>query len=31
VKESGYGPDLGYRTALEKYTRTKSVWVAVDR
>ncbi|MDT8342076.1 MAG: aldehyde dehydrogenase family protein [Longimicrobiales bacterium] len=31
VKESGYGPDLGYRTALEKYTRTRSVWVAVDR
>ena len=31
TKESGYGPDLGYRTAMEKYTRTKSVWVAVDR
>lgn len=31
VKQSGYGPDLGYRTAMEKYTRTKNVWVAVDR
>ena len=31
VKESGYGRDLGYRTALEKYTDTKSVWVSVDR
>ncbi|HSG46278.1 MAG TPA: aldehyde dehydrogenase family protein, partial [Longimicrobiales bacterium] len=30
-KESGYGRDLGYRSALEKYTQTKSVWVAVDR
>lgn len=30
-KESGYGRDLGYRAALEKYTQTKSVWVAVDR
>jgi acyl-CoA reductase-like NAD-dependent aldehyde dehydrogenase len=31
TKESGYGRDLGYRSALEKYTQTKSVWVAVDR
>lgn len=30
-KQSGYGRDLGYRSALEKYTQTKSVWVAVDR
>ncbi|UCC25545.1 MAG: aldehyde dehydrogenase family protein [Gemmatimonadales bacterium] len=31
VKESGHGRDLGYRTAVEKYTETKSIWVAVDR
>ena len=30
-KESGFGPDLGFRTALEKYTHLKSVWVALDR
>jgi acyl-CoA reductase-like NAD-dependent aldehyde dehydrogenase len=30
-KQSGYGRDLGYRSALEKYTQTKSVWVSVDR
>jgi len=29
-KESGFGRDLGFRTALEKYTRVKSVWVALD-
>lgn len=29
-KSSGYGRDLGVDAALEKYTRTKSVWVAVD-
>jgi acyl-CoA reductase-like NAD-dependent aldehyde dehydrogenase len=29
-KQSGYGRDLGARAALEKYTQTKSVWVAVD-
>jgi acyl-CoA reductase-like NAD-dependent aldehyde dehydrogenase len=29
-KESGYGRDLGVDAALEKYTQTKSVWVAVD-
>ena len=31
VKDSGYGRDLGYRTAVEKYTETKSIWVGVDR
>lgn len=30
-KESGHGRDLGARSALEKYTQTKAVWVAVDR
>jgi len=30
-KKSGFGRDLGWRSALEKYTRTKSVWVALDR
>ncbi len=30
-KQSGFGRDLGYRAALEKYTQTKSVWVALDR
>ncbi len=30
-KESGFGPDLGFQSALEKYTRLKSVWVALDR
>lgn len=29
-KSSGFGRDLGYQSALEKYTQTKSVWVAVD-
>ncbi len=29
-KESGYGRDLGAQAAIEKYTQTKSVWVAVD-
>ncbi|MEX0979483.1 MAG: aldehyde dehydrogenase family protein, partial [Gemmatimonadota bacterium] len=29
-KQSGNGRDLGYRAALEKYTQTKSVWVALD-
>lgn len=30
-KESGFGRDLGFHTALEKYTQLKSVWVALDR
>jgi acyl-CoA reductase-like NAD-dependent aldehyde dehydrogenase len=30
-KESGFGRDLGWQAALEKYTQTKSVWVALDR
>ena len=29
-KMSGFGRDLGYEAALDKYTRTKSVWVALD-
>lgn len=29
-KQSGFGRDLGYQAALEKYTQVKSVWVAVD-
>ncbi len=29
VKQSGFGRDLG-RRALDEYTRTKSVWVALD-
>jgi acyl-CoA reductase-like NAD-dependent aldehyde dehydrogenase len=29
-KQSGYGRDLGYEAALEKYTQVKSVWVALD-
>jgi acyl-CoA reductase-like NAD-dependent aldehyde dehydrogenase len=29
-KLSGFGRDLGYQAALEKYTQVKSVWVAVD-
>ncbi|MDX1493170.1 MAG: aldehyde dehydrogenase family protein [Longimicrobiales bacterium] len=29
-KQSGFGRDLGYQAALDKYTQTKSVWVAVD-
>ncbi len=30
-KQSGFGRDLGWQAAIEKYTRTKSVWVALDR
>jgi acyl-CoA reductase-like NAD-dependent aldehyde dehydrogenase len=30
-KQSGFGRDLGYEAALEKYTQVKSVWVALDR
>ena len=30
-KQSGFGRDLGYQAAIEKYTQTKSVWVAMDR
>jgi len=29
-KQSGFGRDLGWEAALEKYTQVKSVWVAVD-
>ena len=29
-KMSGVGRDLGYESALEKYTQVKSVWVALD-
>ena len=29
-KESGFGRDLGFQSALEKYTHLKSVWVALD-
>jgi acyl-CoA reductase-like NAD-dependent aldehyde dehydrogenase len=29
-KQSGYGRDLGYQAALEKYTQVKSVWVSLD-
>ncbi|MGD2067246.1 MAG: aldehyde dehydrogenase family protein [Gemmatimonadota bacterium] len=29
-KQSGFGRDLGFEAALEKYTQVKSVWVAVD-
>lgn len=29
-KASGFGRDLGYRAALDKYTQEKSVWVALD-
>jgi len=29
-KASGFGRDLGYAAALDKYTQTKSVWVAMD-
>ncbi len=31
LKQSGFGRDLGYQAALDKYTQTKSVWVALDR
>jgi acyl-CoA reductase-like NAD-dependent aldehyde dehydrogenase len=30
TKASGFGRDLGFQSALDKYTRTKSVWVALD-
>ena len=30
-KQSGFGRDLGFHSALEKYTQLKSVWVALDR
>lgn len=29
-KQSGFGRDLGYQSALDKYTQMKSVWVALD-
>jgi acyl-CoA reductase-like NAD-dependent aldehyde dehydrogenase len=29
-KQSGFSRDLGYGAALDKYTQTKSVWVALD-
>jgi len=29
-KSSGFGRDLGWESALEKYTQVKSVWVALD-
>lgn len=29
-KASGFGRDLGFRAALDKYTQEKSVWVALD-
>ncbi|MBW3533812.1 MAG: aldehyde dehydrogenase family protein [Gemmatimonadetes bacterium] len=29
-KQSGFGRDLGWQAALEKYTQVKSVWVALD-
>ncbi|MSR36089.1 MAG: aldehyde dehydrogenase family protein [Gemmatimonadetes bacterium] len=30
-KQSGFGRDLGWGSALEKYTQVKSVWVALER
>jgi len=30
-KLSGFGRDLGWEAALEKYTQVKSVWVALER
>jgi acyl-CoA reductase-like NAD-dependent aldehyde dehydrogenase len=30
-KQSGFGRDLGWEAALEKYTQVKSVWVSMDR
>ena len=30
-KQSGFGRDMGFQSALEKYTQLKSVWVALDR
>ncbi len=29
-KQSGFGRDLGWESAVEKYTQVKSVWVALD-
>jgi acyl-CoA reductase-like NAD-dependent aldehyde dehydrogenase len=29
-KESGFGRDLGWQAAVEKYTQVKSVWVSLD-
>lgn len=29
-KQSGFGRDLGWEAAIEKYTQVKSVWVAMD-
>jgi len=29
-KSSGFGRDLGFAAAVEKYTQEKSVWVALD-
>lgn len=29
-KQSGFGRDLGFQSALEKYTHLKSVWVGID-
>jgi acyl-CoA reductase-like NAD-dependent aldehyde dehydrogenase len=29
-KKSGFGRDLGFESALEKYTQVKSVWVSLD-
>ena len=28
---AGLARDLGFQAALDKYTQTKSVWVALDR
>jgi acyl-CoA reductase-like NAD-dependent aldehyde dehydrogenase len=30
-RQSGFGRDLGWEAALEKYTQVKSVWVALER
>ncbi|MDP2955678.1 MAG: aldehyde dehydrogenase family protein [Longimicrobiales bacterium] len=30
-KASGFGRDLGWESALEKYTQVKSVWVSLER
>lgn len=29
-KQSGFGRDLGFQSAIEKYTQVKSVWVALE-
>ena len=29
-KDSGFGRDLGWQAAVERYTQVKSVWVALD-